>query len=82
MESIAISVQDADDIDLLVLVLPGFLLVIELVSRIVSRFEDELFAFPHDDAFNALLRRLWLGLADCGCGKVEEGSGKKGSGFS
>ena len=26
-------------------------------------------------------RRLWLGLADCGCGKVEEGSGKKGSGF-
>ena len=26
-------------------------------------------------------RRLWLDLADCGCGKVEEGSGKKGSEF-
>jgi hypothetical protein len=26
-------------------------------------------------------RRRWLGLADCGCGKVEEGFGKKGSVF-
>lgn len=25
--------------------------------------------------------RLWLGLADCGCGKLEEGFGKKGGEF-
>ena len=63
MECVAVGIQDADDVYLLVLILPGFILVIELVGCIVSSLEDELFSLAHDDALDTLLRcfRLDLG---------------------
>ena len=61
MESIAVRIQSADDLHLLVQILRGSALVIELVSRLVSHLQNVLLPLFHDDASNALLWCLCLG---------------------
>jgi hypothetical protein len=60
VESIAVRIQPADNLHLLILILGGSALVIELVSRVVSHLQNVLFSLSHDDAGNARLGCLWL----------------------
>lgn len=60
VESITVAIQSADDFYLFTLILPGPVVVIELVDRIVARLQDVFLAPPHDDACNTLPGRLRL----------------------
>ena len=62
MKGIAVWVQSADYHYLFVLIPSGPLLIIKLISRIVSSFEDVLFTLPNDNAYDSLWRGLGLGV--------------------
>jgi hypothetical protein len=62
VKSVTVFVHSSNNPHPLVLVLPRHILVIELVRRIVSSFEDVFFTLPNDDACNALPGRLRLGV--------------------
>ena len=72
VEGSAVEIQSADDFYWFLLILPGPLLVIELIRRIVTSLQDVFLPLPHNDAFN-LPRCLRPGLGTRGLARLRVG---------